>query len=304
MTTVQEVIQKGVRYWSQEYGFRCSDGYYKDVFDRGFVMVNEYGKPVRALWASTDVSQINSMKDKVLISERMASIGQMVAGVAHELKNPLAVMRGFAQGYLRGRTSEEDTHQTMTAIERESARCQQLVQKLLHFSWGSHVDRRWTSLAEVIDQALTLFEAQALVHNIRLERELSRDLPAVLADGNQIQQIVINLCANAVDAMPQGGRIKVILDQADGTEPALAGAVRLRVIDEGQGMPTEIQKKIFEPFFTTKEPGKGTGLGLGIVSDIVKEHGGRLDVESRIGAGSTFIIWFPTHPQPSALTAA
>ncbi len=226
----------------------------------------------------------------LLQSEKMAAVGQLAGGVAHEINNPLGVILGFAQSLMRTLKPEDALYMPLTSIEREAKRCKNLVQDLLTFSRVNKLEKENCDLNEVVGTALTLVAAQTKVQNIELIRNLNENIPLVKLSRNQIQQVVINLCTNAIDAMAKGGTLTV--STMFPTE--MRGEyVQIRVTDNGTGIPREIVGNIFEPFFTTKEVGKGTGLGLSLVYEIVNKHHGTIDVESEVGEGTTFKINLP-----------
>jgi PAS domain S-box-containing protein len=213
-------------------------------------------------------------------SQKLEAVGQLAAGVAHEINNPLGVILGYAQGLAKDIPSGSDIEFPLKSIEREAVRCRNLVQDLLTFSRASKADRQPLDLNRTVAGALSLVTAQARLARVAVNHELSPALPRVLGNANQIQQVVVNLASNALDAMPRGGALTVKTSLIE--ENALSW-VGLTLEDTGAGIPIEIQGRVFEPFFTTKEPGKGTGLGLSLVHEIVKKHSGSIVVESRPG---------------------
>jgi PAS domain S-box-containing protein len=226
----------------------------------------------------------------LLQSEKMAAVGQLAGGVAHEINNPLGVILGFSQSLMRTIKPEDTLFMPLSSIEREAKRCKNLVQDLLTFSRVNKLERESCDINEVISTALTLVAAQTKVQGIELVRSLEEKIPPVKISRNQIQQVLINLCTNAIDAMPKGGSLLVrtlFPDEMRGEY------VQIQVTDTGTGIPHEIVGNIFEPFFTTKEVGKGTGLGLSLVYEIVNKHHGTIDVESEVGLGTTFKINLP-----------
>ncbi|MBP2688807.1 MAG: sensor histidine kinase, partial [Deltaproteobacteria bacterium] len=221
-------------------------------------------------------------------SEKLAAFGQLGAGIAHEVKNPLAGILGYAQLSLR--KSEPDTvlHNNLKIIEKETKRCRTIIDNLLKFARQEKVERKPLELNGVVEDTAALVDHQLGMHRIRLEKELARDLPAILGNANQLQQIFLNLVLNAQQAMEgTGGRIRITTGRTGD------GRAEVRISDTGPGIPKEIQARLFEPFFTTKPAGKGTGLGLSVTYGIVKDHKGEILVESEPGQGATFIILFP-----------
>ena len=215
-------------------------------------------------------AELQSAQGRLVQSEKLSAVGQLAAGVAHEINNPLGIILGFAQG-LAKRVKEDDG-----------------MQDLLVFSRSSKIEEEDLDLNETLAASLSLISARAKTQGIEMLRELAPGLPAIPANKNKIQQVLINLANNAIDAMPKGGTLAI------GTAlSARAGYVEIRVRDTGHGIPREIQTRIMEPFFTTKEAGKGTGLGLALVYEIIKKHNGSLELESEEGKGTEFIVYLP-----------
>jgi signal transduction histidine kinase/HAMP domain-containing protein len=234
--------------------------------------------------------ELKSAQSQLLQSEKMAAIGQLAGGVAHEINNPLGVILGFAQAVVKRLQPQDPFEMPLRSIEREALRCKTLVQDLLTFSRTSRIDKEETQANEMIMTALGLVFAQAKVNNIELVQELSPDLPKISVNKSQIQQVIINLCNNAMDAMPARGKLTV---RAKKSVWESRGVIEIQVEDTGHGIPKEIQGKIFEPFFTTKEVGKGTGLGLALVYEIIQKHQGWIQVNSEVGKGTIFTIQLP-----------
>ena len=225
---------------------------------------------------------------KLLQSEKMASLGKLAAGVAHEINNPLAGILIYANILLEDTSPEDHRRQDLKAIVDQTLRCKDIVQGLLDFSRQTR--HRWvmTDLNQSIRQTIGLLGKQALFHHIQLAEELDPDLPPLIADPGQVNQILMNLIINAVDAMNAAGTLTLR------TYPLPdSGKIGLEISDTGCGIPAENLSSIFDPFFTTKEVGKGTGLGLSTVYGIVQEHRGAIEVTSRVGQGTTFIIRLP-----------
>lgn len=230
------------------------------------------------------------LQKSVVHSEKMSAIGQLAAGIAHEINNPLGVIMGFAQSLSRRITPGDLSEIPIKSIERESIRCKKLVQDLLTFSRMARVEKQESDLNAVIKNSLSLIESRTKVQSVELVKEFGADIPKILINTNQIQQIIINLCNNAIDAMPQGGVLTVKTRKAVIRNKEI---VEMEVQDTGMGIPKEIQSKIFEPFFTTKEIGKGTGLGLSLVYEIAQKHSGTIEVKSELGAGTKFVLSLP-----------
>ena len=226
----------------------------------------------------------------VIQSEKMAALGQLAAGIAHEVNNPIAAILGFSQTTLKRLPPGDSLEMPLQTIEREALRCKTIVQDLLSFSRLGKTEKTEIDLNAMIEGALSFIIAQTKVKNVELVKELEAGLPPIAANKNQLQQVIVNLSNNAIDAMPRGGKLKIstrkiCMDHQDSLE--------IQIQDTGDGMPEGVKAKIFEPFFTTKGEGKGTGLGLPLVQNIVEQHQGKISVESELGKGTTFHIAFP-----------
>jgi len=231
-----------------------------------------------------------NLTKQLLQSEKMAAVGQLAGGVAHEINNPLGVILGFSQSLLRRVKPDDPILMPLQSIERESKRCKNLVQDLLTFSRVGRIEKEKCDINEIIKSSLTLVEAQTKVKSIELIKEFGESIKEAMVSRNQVQQVIVNLCNNAIDAMPGSGKLIVRTLMAN---IAHKDYVEIQIQDNGTGIPKELQTKIFEPFFTTKEIGKGTGLGLSLVYEIIQKHQGKIELESEIGKGSTFKVLLP-----------
>jgi two-component system NtrC family sensor kinase len=227
-------------------------------------------------------------------AEKLAAIGRLAAGVVHEINNPLATISACAEA-LESRVSEgafresaalDDLREYLGLIRSEAFRCKMITNGLLDFSRTRPSAHKLVNLGDVISSAARLLSHQQRGENVELQINTPEDLPPVSGDESQLQQAVIALATNAIDAMPNGGVLKI-------TSRRNRRSVLVKVSDTGVGIPQENLTKIFEPFFTTKEVGKGTGLGLAVCYGILTEHGGSLDVQSKLGVGTTFTISLP-----------
>lgn len=221
-------------------------------------------------------------------AERLAMIGRLAAGVAHEINNPLGGIMLFSNLMLRKAPKQGTERENLERISNEAKRCQRIVQGLLDFARRRDPKVEVLDVREVIEKTLQLVENQAMFLNIELVRRYQDGCPSVRIDAGQIQQVLINLVVNAVEAMKGKGRLTISV----GSEEA-GGSVRLSVADTGCGISEENLERLFEPFFTTKEVGHGTGLGLSISRGIVENHGGSIWAESKVGEGTTFNIRLP-----------
>lgn len=231
---------------------------------------------------------LQETQQQLVQSEKLAAIGQLVAGVAHELNNPLTGVWGTAELVMR-RDLDETMREDMEVIHSEAARAVKIVQNLLSFARSHRPEKSYRSMNDALEGVLELRAYEMRVSGIELERELQADLPESWFDFHQMQQVFLNIAVNAEQAMTEahgGGKLTVRTRKVD-------GSIQISFTDDGPGIPKENLGRIFDPFFTTKEVGKGTGLGLSICYGIVQEHGGRLLVESEVGKGATFTVEIP-----------
>jgi len=223
-------------------------------------------------------------------AEKLASLGQTMSGVAHELNNPLATILACAER-LDGRRLDEATRRDLDAIHNAAERAARIVRNLQTFARKRHTTRTMVDLNQVVRETLALRAYEQRVANVVILEALAAGLPPVFADPHQIQQVLLNLVINAEQAMLDAhGRGTMVLRSWHEPE---ADAVILEVHDDGPGVPQSVQSKIFDPFFTTKAVGKGTGLGLSVAYAIVQEHGGRISLRSAEGQGASFILELP-----------
>ncbi|MBN1384343.1 MAG: PAS domain S-box protein [Elusimicrobia bacterium] len=245
---------------------------------------------------------------QIMQSGKLAAVGQLAGGVAHEINNPMGVILGFSQSVVRMVKEDNPLYMPLKSIEREAIRCKKLIVDLLTFSRTAKTEAEVIDINAAIDGTLSLIEAQAKVKNVEITREYGKDIPQIKANKNQIQQVIMNLCSNAIDAMPGGGKLAVITRIVKGPKSGVQNSkskdqrdltldyIEISVSDTGEGIPKENQEKIFDAFFTTKEVGKGTGLGLSLCYEIIQKHNGTIKIESpvtRDGKGTTFTIKLP-----------
>lgn len=234
--------------------------------------------------------ELEKARDQLVQSEKLAAIGQLAAGVAHEINNPIGVMLGFSQVLLKRTTEGDPMYKPLSTIEREGLRCKKIVQNLLDFARHNKPNPERIDMNQVIEDALALVEHQTGNAAVRLSKTYSPGLPQVLADANQLQQVFLNILLNAYQAMPDGGELKIVTHRDN-------DHICVVFTDSGPGISTENLKHIFEPFFTTKEVGKGTGLGLSVSYGIVEQHGGTIQVQSDGKTGTTFTVKMPIAPR-------
>ena len=226
------------------------------------------------------------LREQLLHADRLATIGQLAAGVAHEINEPLGNILGFAQLAKKVPQAPERVGQDLDKIVNASLQAREIIRKLMVFARQAPPSTRPVNLNDLIEDGLTFFEARCAKAGVELVRKPAQDLPEVTADQSQLSQVLINLVVNALQAMPGGGRLTVE------THAGLSEVV-LAVADTGAGMSEEVRKKVFLPFFTTKDVDEGTGLGLAVVHGIVTAHGGSIGVRSAPGRGARFEVRLP-----------
>jgi two-component system NtrC family sensor kinase len=247
---------------------------------------DELGELARAFNRMTAMIKHNKEMEATLAQQgKMASLGVLSSGVAHEINNPLGVILGYAS-YLEGKLKEDDPHWTyIHEIKRESKRCKKIVQDLLSYARTPRTNLELTDINRIVDQIVDFAANHTDMHHVTVVKEFAPELPAIMVDPDQIRQVAINLILNAGAAMEEGGKLVVKTSLDD------EGYVNIDFRDNGPGIPAELLDKIFEPFFTTKT--KGTGLGLAITRQIVEQHHGRIEIDSEVGRGTTVIVKLP-----------
>jgi two-component system, NtrC family, sensor kinase len=243
--------------------------------------------PPSALLVGRDMTHERELRVRLMESDRLAAVGELVAGVAHEVNNPLSSISAFAQLLLRDGELSPHQRESIEVIRAETMRASQVVKDLLAFARRSEVQSAPLDLNGVVGRTVRMRQYQFSEASVRVESDLAADLPSVMGDARQLQQVCLNLLTNAVQAMsPGGGVLHVRTYQAN-------DRVRLEVKDTGPGIAVDARAHIFEPFFTTKKEGEGTGLGLSVSYGIVAAHGGAIEVVETGPAGTTFRVTLP-----------
>ncbi len=262
-------------------------------------IVYEGDREVATIGFFRDQRGINRMKEELertqlqlLQSEKMASLGKLAAGVAHQLNNPLSGIILFTRLVLEEYTLEEGARKDLTRVIEDAERCRDTVKELLEFARQTKHIRRPHDINRAISRTLFLLENQTLFQNIDIEKHLDPNLPPVTADIQQLNHMFMNIILNAAQAMEGKGNLIIRTTALPEKEQ-----VRIEISDTGPGIPDDILSHIFDPFFTTKQEGEGTGLGLSLVYGIVQNQGGEIKVQSTLGEGATFIIDLPIMPK-------
>lgn len=259
------------------------DGEVVDVEVSAARFVDEEGMAI--LVVVRDISERKRLQEQLRKTERIAELGTLASGMAHEIGTPMNVILGRAE-YLMERVNEEPIKKGLQTIVSQVERITRVMNQLLSFARRKEPERRAMDLKSVVENSVEIFHERLARHRIQVELTMDEQCRMVQADADQMSQVMINLIMNAVHAMPDGGTLRI------GLAPE-KDMMKLTVTDTGHGIPQEAIEKIFEPFFTTKEFGKGTGLGLTVVKDIIEEHQGSIAVESEQGKGTTFTILLP-----------
>jgi two-component system, NtrC family, sensor kinase len=326
--TIADYFEHRIADYELEHRLRHKDGTYRWILARGVALFDADGKPYRMAGSHTDITNRKEAERTLVQQEKLAGLGQMVAGVAHEINNPLsfvnnnvavmqrdvAAMRELLQAYMRAGavlstaapelaaeinevTERVDAAYTLPNLDELLVRSrdglkriQQIVRDLRDFARLDSSDMHEVDLNEGVESTVNIIRGRAKKKQVIVETHLDQALPAVNCYPAKINQVIMNLVANAIDACNEGGRVDVVTRTAP-------GAIEIEVADTGCGIDTDIREKIFDPFFTTKPPGEGTGLGLSISYGIVQDHGGTIRVDSEKGKGSTFTVHLPTNGQ-------
>ena len=289
-----------------ELHYRKKDGKTITLMETVNAVRDDSGDVVAYRGIQRDVTEKRKLQQQLLQAQKMESVGTLAGGIAHDFNNLLAGILGYAS-FMKSKMKKDDPFFAYAdTIERSSMRAAELTSQLLAFARGGKYDNKPVILNEVVEETLTIIE-RTLDKSVAIEAKLDPQLPTVDADSGQLQQVLMNLCVNARDAMPAGGEMIIETGLAEISEEyaevhigAKAGKyVLLSVSDTGSGMDEETKKRMFEPFYTTKEEGKGTGLGLSMVYGVIKNHDGYIDVYSESGRGSTFKIYLPISGKPA-----
>jgi two-component system NtrC family sensor kinase len=252
------------------------------------VLQNTFKEMVAAMGRRRAESQ-----DRLLLSERQASVGRLAAGVAHEINNPLTGVLTYTHMLLRRKDLNEEVRADLQTIAEATERVRKIVKGLLDFSRQTKLDREQVDVNRLISNTIALMENQALLKGIGMMFKPGDDLHMVNMDRSQFQSVLLNILINALDATKPGDSITVSTSKSPVANEAGQEGIEISIADTGCGIPPEHLNKLFDPFFTTKEVGHGTGLGLSVTLGIVQRHGGNIQVTSEVGKGSTFTIWVP-----------
>ncbi len=238
-------------------------------------------------------NQANELEQQLIASGRLVSLGEVTASMAHEFNNPIGIIIGFVEDMLANTNPANTEYRSLQIINEESKRCKKIVEDLLEYSRPRNVAKSMIDVPSMIEKTLELVEAHCYKQKVEVVKDADPLLPPIHADSQQLTQVMVNLYLNAIDAMPDGGKLSVSARTAETTDRALI----ISVSDTGVGIEKSAMGKIFQPFYTAKKR-RGLGLGLPICERIVKNHGGEIKIQSRPGLGTTFEIHLPAAPNP------
>jgi len=292
----EETLRDGE--WTGELRHRTRTGQELTVESRWTLVRDEAGAPRTILVVNTDITERKKNAEQAMRTQRLESVGALASGIAHDLNNVFAPILMATE--LMADAPDADREKIIDMVRSTTRRGAEMVKQVLMFVRGGESDMQPTAVDFLVNEVRGLMQ-QTMPCAIRVTSMIAQDPGLVLGDATQLHQVLVNLCVNARDAMPEGGDLRLTVDEVSiGEAKAREKAdvkpgryVRLGVSDSGTGMPPEMRDKIFEPFFTTKEIGKGTGLGLSTVASIVRAHRGFIEVESQVGRGSRFLVHLP-----------
>lgn len=248
------------------------------------MLKDSYGKIIGAVVVFKDLTEHHRLQEQVYRAERLSALGELVASIAHEIRNPLTAIKGFVQ-YLKDVDNEEERQEYMPIIIKEVDRVNRVIEELLYFARPCKTHYSLVDINDLLRKTLVLVENKGADHKVRFILNLAKELPFVEADAEQIKQVVLNLLINAMQAISDNGFVNIKTFKEEGTY------ICIRITDTGIGIKTEDIQKVFDPFYTTKTT--GTGLGLAVVQRIMSDHYGRVDIESKVNEGTTVTLKLP-----------
>ncbi len=297
--SLREQLEKYGLIRNQELQLRTQQNELLDVILTANVLGDYRQEIFGYLFLFKDVTELKRIQNQLLQTQKLESVGLMASGIAHDFNNILAAIIPNAELIKLSSKKEDTNYKRAEIIEKSAHRASEIAQRLLTFTrQGDHRNYETLNLNKVINDSVELL-VHGVPDHVKIEQKLQPDLHLINGDASQLQQVIMNLVLNAVDALPRGGIIEIIAEnyiiekyyQVGSLDPGKY--VRLSVVDNGVGIPLEIISKIFDPFFTTKDIGKGTGLGLSVVYGIIKSMNGHIEVSSRVNKGTRFDLYLP-----------
>jgi len=256
-------------------------------------IIGEDGGHIGSMFILQDLSKLRQLEQKVRQREKLAAVGDLAAGIAHEVRNPLSSIKGYVTYFGSLFDQDSENHRAAEITIGEVDRVNRVISELLELARPAELRIAKTDLGQVIQHTVGLVAYEADSAGVMIEQQLSANLPLLMLDSDRITQVLLNLLINAIQAMDQGGRLSI-------TAESLREVVKVKIQDTGKGIAAKDQAKVFNPYFTTKK--NGTGLGLAIASKIVEDHGGTIGIDSRQGFGTKISITLPLHQPPEDLT--
>lgn len=250
--------------------------------------------------------ELRKAQAETMRGEKLASVGLLASGVAHELNNPLTGILTFSHLLRQKMPDKSPDAEDLDLVIRETKRCAAIIKRLLDFAREKHPEKKFNDINQVIEDTVRIVERPAHLRDIEITLNLDRTLPPIWIDADQIKQVIMNMVVNAQHAVEEKGSIAISSRRATHLQPGGRTAepvpmVEIAIVDTGCGIPEKNLRRIFDPFFTSKDVGKGTGLGLSVSHGIVEAHGGAIDVQSKVGEGSTFRVFLPLAPPTAAV---
>ncbi len=284
-TTIQKTLEEKGFISSFEIELKCKDDSHircllSGSLDRGS---SETQDTIHFL--VKDIEQRKLIENQMAQTDKLASIGQLSAGIAHGINNPLGIILGYAQLLIRDEDVESERYADLKIIEKHAKNCRSLVEDLLNFARSSQTEKEAIEIHEAMDEVLNFIQHHSELSNIEIEKDYDTNIPLLLLDEKKIKQVLMNLIMNAKHAVGKSGAIRLSTAYNRSTKQ-----VTIKIADTGYGIEKKNISRIFDPFFTTKSTGEGTGLGLSVSYGIIKNHGGNISVESEPGKGATFTV--------------
>ena len=293
-----EILGGRQSFASLESRVRNKQGEWRRLRSHFSPLFDETGKIDGVVISARDVTELKRLEEQLIQAEKLAAMGQMLAGVAHELNNPLTAILGVTEMLRDSGDLQENTKRQLELTHRQARRAARIVQNLLEFSRPAAPQKRPVDVNSLIERTLQLQDHSLRRNNVHVDFQPQSDLPMVIGDANQLIQVFLNLISNAeyaIREVRETGRVQIRIGR-------IGGHISVTVQDDGVGVSPEALPKIFDPFYTTKRPGGGTGLGLSICMSIVREHGGTIDVETLPAGGTAFTVYLPVAPPGSSDT--
>jgi two-component system NtrC family sensor kinase len=279
---------------SAEFDLRLADGSTRRVILSGSLDKGLAGEADSLHFLVKDIEQGRLLREQLAQADKLASIGELSAGIAHEINNPLGIILGYTQLLLRNDHSGSERYADLKTIEKHVSNCKSIVQDLLNFARSSPPKKEMTDLHRMIEEALHFVQYQGGLAQIEVLKDFDPQITKLLVDEKKIKQVLINLIMNATHAIGKKGTLSITTAMNRD-----AGKILIRIKDTGHGIEKQNLARIFDPFFTTKPTGQGTGLGLSVSYGIIKNHGGQISVESEIGKGAAFTVELPLSAGPN-----